>query len=342
MTDKNLIQLLEQIKDAPEFGGGFDAQHEDRCWSKICDELGFEKSTQNKTYALKDYSDYIFHSFSAVVMRPVALAASVLLVVFGGWVTTVSASFNTVPGDTLYPVKMVTERVQLSLATTTQRRAKLHVEFAGRRLNEMTKLQEQGQNGKKVNQVVASFKSEMALANETLTQLNEHNTQMATEIAVVLDQKSDEYAAVLDGANNESNRDVQELLSDAHQAAKDSESHAVNTLVAGGEANSEEIQHSFQTEMKSIKDRATLSLGRIGVIEDVIELLDNRGDFVETVVLAKSLVRKNDTIFNQAMDSLAAGGSTKAFELLGEADDNISQAEEMIIELEVEITILSN
>jgi len=63
-----------------------------------------------------------------------AAAAAVVLALTLGLST---ASARSVPGDLLYPIKLVTERVTFALATSTDRRAELHLSFADSRLDEL-------------------------------------------------------------------------------------------------------------------------------------------------------------------------------------------------------------
>jgi Domain of unknown function (DUF5667) len=74
-------------------------------------------------------------------LTPVKVAASVMLgvlifaVVGGG---TVLAAQSSTPGDVLYPVKTGAENIQLTLTTSPTAKARLYLQLAQRRINEMT------------------------------------------------------------------------------------------------------------------------------------------------------------------------------------------------------------
>jgi hypothetical protein len=70
------------------------------------------------------------------VLRYVAAACLVLILAIAG---TARASANSLPGDTLYPVKRAIEDTRLALASPGAE-ASLRVEFAGRRMDEFQKL----------------------------------------------------------------------------------------------------------------------------------------------------------------------------------------------------------
>jgi hypothetical protein len=74
---------------------------------------------------------------------PVA-AALTLAIAAGASGGTVFAAQGTVPGDTLYPVKIAAEQVQVSLATSDQARAETFLGLADRRLSEVQKALDEG------------------------------------------------------------------------------------------------------------------------------------------------------------------------------------------------------
>jgi len=78
------------------------------------------------------------------VMRPLGAALSVLaaLVLAGG--TTVSAAMESLPGDSLYPVKTAYESGCLLLATTGDGRAQCHLWMASTRVLEMDRAAQEG------------------------------------------------------------------------------------------------------------------------------------------------------------------------------------------------------
>ena len=62
-----------------------------------------------------------------------AISLSILLAGSG----TIAAAGNSMPDDTLYPVKLATEQTQMVLAFSDESKVKLHTEFADRRINEI-------------------------------------------------------------------------------------------------------------------------------------------------------------------------------------------------------------
>ena len=74
-------------------------------------------------------------------LQSVALAVCLLLIFIGGPWLTLKASQSSLPGEILYSVKKAAEGVQATV-TSENNKAQLQVEFAGRRLEELTKITE--------------------------------------------------------------------------------------------------------------------------------------------------------------------------------------------------------
>ncbi|MBI2099201.1 hypothetical protein HYT45_02160 [Candidatus Uhrbacteria bacterium] len=96
-------------------------------------------------------------------MRVAGRVASVIVlvggIVFGSSVTTVSASLNSVPGDLLYPLKRITEEAQVRLTSNAEAKAELHIEFAGRRVQEVSKITDSN-SGNNVSRIARNGNSQ--------------------------------------------------------------------------------------------------------------------------------------------------------------------------------------
>jgi hypothetical protein len=75
-------------------------------------------------------------------MKTIGIILLVLALTFGGSVTTVQASQNSLPNELLYPVKLLSEDVQLGLSTNPERDIELLLLFAGERAEEIKVLLE--------------------------------------------------------------------------------------------------------------------------------------------------------------------------------------------------------
>ncbi len=76
-----------------------------------------------------------------------AVLALIVIVVFGQVGTVAAATQDSLPGDTLYPVKLVVENLQLAVTFDPVNKAELHLGFAEVRVRELTALAAKGLNG---------------------------------------------------------------------------------------------------------------------------------------------------------------------------------------------------
>jgi hypothetical protein len=138
-----LIQKSAAIQPTPEFKARLGSQLQ---------EMFYAKREKVKKRARVP----IWHKKWAVAMT------TVLVIVLAG-VGTVAASANALPDETLYPVKLATEQARLTLAFSDIAEAKLHVQFAERRADEMVAMASQGKSNEvlMLNEQVAKHLDEV-------------------------------------------------------------------------------------------------------------------------------------------------------------------------------------
>lgn len=95
---------------------------------------------------------------------PVAAAVTVLLVLSMLGVGAVYASAQSLPGDSLYRVKLAGERVRLALSLSESREAKLHLRFASERLKEAAALVERNR-GEDIEPLMREYAEEVEAAS---------------------------------------------------------------------------------------------------------------------------------------------------------------------------------
>ena len=108
----------------------------------------------------------VLHWMPRWAMAAVALVFVVLL----AGTTTVVASSETVPGDTLYSVKTTTEQVQMKLSFSKAAKAKLEARFARRRVLEMARLAQKGRTAK-VAALATRFEAHLAKIEQLAAQI---------------------------------------------------------------------------------------------------------------------------------------------------------------------------
>ncbi len=130
------------------------------------------------------------------VVRPIAVLLVVSIVATSGWVASVDASYNALPGDWLYPAKRVGEKTQVAVAGmigSKKTETILHSEFAKRRASETKQLvaSKDPQKQEKVKESIQDLKTEIANVNKKLEEIKIASADNAVSADVVKDVKQD-------------------------------------------------------------------------------------------------------------------------------------------------------
>ena len=348
MTNKELIKFLRDNKENPAFGGGeFDYSE---MWNKFArkySDYGFKENPEAFKFSWHDYFDYLVHIASKSVLRPVSVTASAFVLVFGGWVATVNASFGSVPGDLLYPVKLTTERVQLVIASSSDQRARLHAEFASRRLDEVMDISSSNREGKeiRVREAVDAFKSEVtSVADELKNVSSAEDAAAVTELAQAVDRKVEEYSAVL-GQNINDLGENQEKVDEATAAVAQVQIEVTETVVAEHEtepqpATTKYLDTNFQKDLAEIQNRVAVDLARLDRIQTALS--EKEGGMSvedkEVITSAKNQIKNINNQITKLISIFSAGGYRTVFAEVTNIKSLLNSAEETTVELEIRIS----
>lgn len=305
---------------------------------------------------------YVVGFMQSLVYKPVAATAAAFVFLAGGWMTT-SAAQSSLPGDTLYNVKLIAERAQLQLASL-DRRAVLHTEFAGRRLEEVAALQravEQEPNrAQYIAETVTAYQQEIASATTDLQALQTQDQAQALETATtvlnqvaVLSQNATELSVSSETTTNEDQSSQGSVTPEvAEQVTQTTEAIAeVATDVAldaheasPSETSRREMENLFRNLLGSIEARRAMILHRIANIEEVTtaqkEILAQAGVILpkkEAFTTMTEIIEEMDTPLPTIIDNFAAGGYRTAVEALQEMDSELAGMENELTAIEESI-----
>lgn len=297
------------------------------------------------------------------VYKPVAASAAAVVFLAGGWMTT-SAAQTSLPGDTLYNVKLITERAQLRVASL-DRRAVLHTEFAGNRLEEVAALQrvvaEKPDKAPYISKTVTAYQQEIASATTDLQILQTQNqTQALTTAASVLDQvamltESAGQLAITTSANTQnasqiSEEHTQDVAEQVVQTTEAIAKAAKNVAIESHELSpsiesTHEMESLFRSTLGAIETRRAMVLHRIRKIEEISMeqkavlaqagvVLPRKSVFTEM----KSTLDDIDNATPSLMNDFAAGSFRSALgaleeieRILASMETNLTLVEEPII-----------
>ncbi len=177
------------------------------------------------------------------VMRPLSILLIVALVGTSGWIATVDAAYESLPGDILYGAKRVVEKTQITTASVLGNKStetKLHSEFAKRRANEIKKVavSQDPKKAERVTETVQDLKNEMNSLTNKLESENQVNiaantlkeVQKNTEsIKTVLSELKEDLSMI---ATSTIDKGVVDEISEAKDMAKDVAIKTVGVVVA--------------------------------------------------------------------------------------------------------------
>jgi hypothetical protein len=120
-----------------------------------------------------------------------AAVAGVVMLVLGG--SSVELSARTVPGNFLYPVKILTERVRYALTSDPEERVELRLTFSERRLSEVVKTLKEGRGADRrlISEMLDEARAALADANKLpAAQASGYKAQIASLERVQKDRLS--------------------------------------------------------------------------------------------------------------------------------------------------------
>ena len=137
-------------------------------------------------------------SIGKVKFTYTAIAAILLVVVilFGGASATAYASQSALPGDALYRVKTGLEQTQITLANDAYNQAKLNLEFAQRRLDEIKELLAQGRTND-VEFASSEFEHYIQEAMKLSQIVQASDSERSAELSKLVSQALLDYASAL-------------------------------------------------------------------------------------------------------------------------------------------------
>lgn len=137
------------------------------------------------------------------IPRWAAVVASVVLIFLVMGTSTVAASTSSMPDDTLYPVKLATERARLGLTRGDIKKARVNVHLADRRVREIIYLAKKG-DSRRLNKALLRLEGHVADIEQVIeANADRPKVQEAlTALKELLEERAAENEAAIEGATN--------------------------------------------------------------------------------------------------------------------------------------------
>ena len=153
----------------------------------------------------------------------------------GPWLL-VKASQPSLPGETLYSVKKISEQFQTKVASE-KTKTQLQMEFASRRLDELNRITSDSltseENSEKVKEVVNSLKGNLASASVYVS-------RMDMEKAIIVAKKTQKIKEDLDKTKEEASAELKNDLAEAEKSIKEINNQVLTVLNKEGRRINEE------------------------------------------------------------------------------------------------------
>jgi len=176
-----------------------------------------------------------FNWFRGFQLQPVALVSCLLLIFTAGPWLTLKASQTSLPGDVLYSVKRASEGIQTTVASDDSK-AQLQVEFASRRLEELTKITGDSltseEKSERVKKVVDNLRDNLAEASVYAAQASKEN-------AMVMAKKTKSIKEELAQNREDVSLEVQNELAEAEKVIEEINHQVLTVLVKDSRRNTE-------------------------------------------------------------------------------------------------------
>lgn len=330
MTNKELIQNLKQLKNNEAAGApsnDFISTNRKTMLMQIKNSSAPAERPFSVVYFWRLIESVMPENVFRFVIRPAVLSLLAFGVAFGSWAATVSASYDSLPGDKLYSLKRIAEQAQLSL-TAKDDRPSLQIELASRRLDEVAKITEKPSitnKDERAKQAVKNFTEQIQSVKIALENLSQQDdkTGKIVEVAQMVDRKTTEYATILEKTNVDA-PEIKKEVEVATSVVSDAGIKAIEVIVKKSEQgvtemNKEEVLTKVEEKIKIVEQsvsQITTSTISSGVKAEVKEAItdakaaldnDNLGIVMDKLVEAKNLV---NTVFGEGSASSSPSYST--------------------------------
>ena len=341
----NLASQLRAAASQPK-AGGFSVEQKLVAKRRMLTSIGADLAESPVSLRTK-YLIWVSQSF---ISRPVTIGVAGVVLAVSGLMTTVQAAQQSVPGDSLYTVKLINEQAQLQLASL-DRKAVLHTEFASNRLNEVTKLQSDSSitNTDLVTKTMNAYTSEVASANKNLQELQvSGNTATIATASQVQQNLASLNSSITATVTATSSPEESAAVTSAQTTTQTVQDNSVAVAVQAHqdittEQSTADLQAMFTSQFTAIGARKTFDLHRITMIR--VALTANASVLGSLAIIAESDLSRLERSINIAVadvasssDQFHSGDYRGAFDVLKRSSSLLRGIESTIADAETTIT----
>jgi hypothetical protein len=180
-------------------------------------------------------SSFFAPSFLQYIPRVVRITGGIVgsfLIVISMTVGTAVATLESVPGQTIYPLKKIVENVQLQLATTEEQKTNLQIRFANKRVDELETVLQKQKEGKiseeEAQKVVVDTVQDIQKTTEAVAEQN--LTEPKVDVLNKIVTLSSKQTAVIQAAQLVSEGEVKIELDKALEVSLTTQEKAIESI----------------------------------------------------------------------------------------------------------------
>lgn len=332
----DLLKQLKDLRNEEQLGALSDARR-----SSISETIQKAISLPEEEIEVKP-SFLSYYKFVSVqfISKPIVAGAAAFVLLAGGWLSSVNAASQSLPGDRLYGLKIASEQLQLKLASK-EHKAVLHTEFATRRFDEVSQLRLDPEREQHAQNALSAMKRELELAAAEIEELSERGSDDAVKVALEAHQNIESLnRAAGDSARPQVSEAEVEKIRVVQESTNEVEETVYNTLTKEeGEEQPEEervdIEKLFKREMHGLRARIASNIGRIIVLRGISE--SGAYELDSDLSAEEFAMTEMEDRLIEAQNFMGIGGTKRAFQMLGEVEDELAGIESMLAEIEIAI-----
>ena len=286
-------------------------------------------------------------TWHGVFRGPAFALFSLLGIISGGSFMSVSAAERSLPGDFLFPVKLVSEQTRLLFANGKAEKIKLKAEFVGRRADEIheiattdvTKKQE------RLHEATEILRRDLDTVNSQLTEAVGQNSKSEVAMAAhVVDQASTSLAKTLKGVKIILPDDEKDGLNQAEAAAVNTGVRAVQVLIESQDqmeekdivVSSDQLKESVQDKVQGMEDHiASAALKLVASSSTASEATNaatsTRSMTTEAVSSTNQQIRTAQQSLTETRQLLEENKMQEVKDRLGEASRVVTSVEKTMV-----------
>lgn len=262
---------------------------------------------------------------SELFVRPIGVLAIIAMLVLGSSVMTVRASKDSMPGDTLYNVKLATEKAHVGITFNQDKKARLEISFAERRVQELSQVIKE-KNNEKTELAIRGLEKNLKGVQSRVEKMSlSEESEKAVEVAKEVNTKTKEFEQSL---SNEEDEQIQEALEIIDEANTSALVVIVDWQQSGQDGDlTDEVEQDLENKIKKMEDKIQ-ELDQGTVQTDIIKEGEEQPEKTTTEIpedLAEEVdIEEAETKINEAKDLLEQDDYSGVLVIIGETEGIIS------------------